>query len=233
MKINHLFFILLFTLITSCTKPAHYTPEFIKETSGRYLYNANEEIEVYFNNNQLFLKWRGANKIEPMYLGEDTYFVKEMNKKIQFIKHPENNVYYISEIPEDETSKTTYDYKKLPDSIKVPSAYLKDKEYNKALEGYLAIQNEDSTSVFIEEAAFNRLGYKKMNENAFNEAIEIFKINVALYPESDNVYDSLADAYSRIGDSLKAYEQYKKALQYNTGNRRAKRFIEAYTKKKQ
>jgi len=45
------------------------------------------------------------------------------------------------------------------------------------------------------------------------------------------VYDSLADAYLRNEDSLQAFSNYKKALQYNTGNRRAKRYIEAYKKK--
>lgn len=231
MRIKPFFYALFLTLMFACGKSVNYSPEFIKDTTGRYLFNANEVIEVYFENNELFLKWRGAEKIEPLYLGDNTYFIKEMNKKIQFLKHPETQVLYISEISEDEKTEITYNYKKLPNSVQVPSAYLKNKEYNKALEGYLAIQKEDSTSVFIEENVFNRLAYKKLNEKKHNEAIELFKINVALYPESDNVYDSLADAYSRNGDSLQAYKNYKKALQYNTGNKRAKRFIAAYDKK--
>ena len=231
MKTKLLIYTVLFTLIFACVKSTNYTPEFIKETTGRYLFNANEVIEVYFENNELFLKWRGAEKIEPMYLDENTYFIKEMNQKIQFVKHPETQVFYISEISKDEKDEIIYNYKKLPDSVQVPSTYLKNKQYDKAIEGYLAIQKEDSTSVFIEENAFNRLGYNKLNEKEYDEAIEFFKINVALYPKSDNVYDSLADAYARNGDSLQAYTNYKKALQYNTGNKRAKSFIAAYDKK--
>ena len=56
-------------------------------------------------------------------------------------------------------------------------------------------------------------------------------MNVALYPESDNVYDSLADAYLRSGDSLQAFNNYKIALEYNSGNKRAKQYVEAYNKK--
>jgi tetratricopeptide (TPR) repeat protein len=217
----------------ACGKSANYTPEFIKDTSGRYLFNANEVIEVYFENGELFLKWRGAEKIEPLYLGENTYFIKEMNKKIQFIKPNGSQSYVISEVPvdNDELKTKKVSYKKLADAVQVPSTYLKNKEYDKALEGYLAIQKEDSTSVFIEENVFNRAGYNKLNDKNYDEAIALFKINVALYPESDNVYDSLADAYARNGDSIQAYQNYKKALQYNTGNKRAKRFVAAYDKK--
>lgn len=217
----------------ACGKSANYTPEFIKDTSGRYLFNANEVIEVYFENGELFLKWRGAEKIEPLYLGENTYFIKEMNKKIQFIKPNGSQSYVISEVPvdNDELRTKKVSYKKLADAVQVPSTYLKNKEYDKALEGYLAIQKEDSTSVFIEENVFNRAGYNKLNDKNYDEAIALFKINAALYPESDNVYDSLADAYARNGDSIQAYQNYKKALQYNTGNKRAKRFVAAYDKK--
>jgi len=55
---------------------------------------------------------------------------------------------------------------------------------------------------------------------------------MALYPKSDNVYDSLADAYLRNGDSLQAFNNYKKALELNTGNDRAKAYIKKYSKNK-
>ena len=231
MKTKVFIYTLLFALILSCGKAADYSPEFIKDTTGRYLFNANEVIEVYFNNNELFLKWRGAEKIEPMYLDENTYFIKEMNKKIQFLKHPETQVLYISEISKGEKAETTYNYKKLEDSVQVPSTYLKNKEYAKALEGYLAIQKEDSTSAFLNQYDFNRFGYKFLNDKNYTDAIEVFKLNSALHPTSDNVYDSLAEAYAKSGDTLQALENYKKALKYNTGNRRAKRFIAAYNNK--
>ncbi len=107
---------------------------------------------------------------------------------------------------------------------------LRDKEYNKALEGYLDIKQQDSTSVFIDEDEFNNLGYELLRKKENQNAINVFKINVALYPESENVYDSLADAYLRSGDSLNAYNNYKKALELNTGNKRAKKFIEVFNK---
>ena len=94
----------------------------------------------------------------------------------------------------------------------------------------ISIKKQDSTSEYVNEWTFNRIGYNLLRDKKYDDAIEVFKMNVALYPESDNVYDSLADAFLRSGDSLQALNNYKKALELNTGNKRAKRFIEAYDK---
>lgn len=231
MKIKTIVYAIIFITVLACGKSADYSPGFIKETTGRYLFNANEVIEVYFKNNTLFLKWRGAEAIEPLYLGENIYFVKEMNKKITFVKAEESKSYSIAEIPvETMINEQPKVYNKLPDAVKVPSTYLKNKEYDKALEGYLAIQKEDSNSVFLNQYEFNRLGYRFLKDENYKDAIAVFKLNTVLHPTSDNVYDSLADAYAKSGDSLQALENYKKALQYNTGNRKAKQFIAAYNK---
>ena len=222
-----LFFILT---ILSCNKSVNYSTEYMQETSGRYLYNQDDIIEVFYENNRMFFKWRGAEKIKPVILNDKTFILVEMNQKFHFLQNPETKERYLSKIPKDNEDLISYDYIKVADSFKVPSMHLKDKNYDKALLGYLEIQKQDSTSILLEERSFNSLGYQLIREKQYENAIRVFKINVALYPESDNVYDSLADAYARKGDSLEAFNNYKKALEYNSGNRRAKEFIEAYKK---
>ncbi|NCO64788.1 MAG: tetratricopeptide repeat protein [Flavobacteriales bacterium] len=223
-----LFFIMI---VSSCSKHFDYSPEFMEQTSGRYLFNQDAVIDVFYDNNKLFLKWKGVDKIEPIALDKNTFFVADMYKKFQFVQHPKTKQWYLSEITNNNETVVSYDYLKVADSFKTPSMHLKDKEYNKALLGYLEIQKQDSTSVFINESDFNRLGYNFLRENKYEDAVHIFKINVALYPESDNVYDSLADAYLRSGDSLQAFVNYSKALEYNSGNKRAKNYVELYNKK--
>jgi len=222
--------IVIALIFFSCSKNVNYTPEFIEQTSGKYLYNQDDVIEVFYENQKLFLKWRGAEKMEPVILDKNTFFIVDMYKKLQFAKHPDTKKWYLSVVPEGKDTIASYDYIKVSENFKTPSMYLKSKEYNKALTGYLEIQAQDSTSIFIEEGEFNSLGYQHLRKNEFKDAIEVFKINVALYPESDNVYDSLADAYLRSGDSLEAFNNFTKALELNTGNKRAKRFINAYSK---
>ena len=229
MKSKIIAFVLVFTLLTiSCSKNINYSPEHIEKTSGRYLFNPDEIIDVYYENNKLYVKWRGAEKIEPVILDENTFFMVDMYQKLRFVQHPETKRHYLGIVSEEDDSKFTYDYLKMPDSFKTPSMHLKANNFDEALAGFLEIKKQDSTSVFIDEREFNSYGYELLRKKQNEHAIEVFKMNVALYPDSDNVYDSLADAYLRTGDSLYAYENYKKALELNSGNSRAKQFVKVF-----
>lgn len=225
-----LFSTVLFLIVSSCSKHIDYSIEHINQTSGRYLYNLNEVIDVYYQDNTLFLKWKGNDALKPVALDANTFFIPDMYKKLRFVKHPETKKRYLGIVSEDDDSKFTYDFIKVADSFKTAGMYLADKNYEKAILGYLEIQAQDSTSVFISERQFNRMGYEKIRKNEFADAIGIFKMNVALFPDSDNTYDSLANAYAESGDSLNAYTNYKKALELNTGNNSAKQFVEIYEK---
>lgn len=226
-----LFFCILIVTSIGCSKKINFSSEFKEQTSGRYLYNYDMVIDVYYENNKLFLKWQGEEVIKPIVLDENTFFVADLYKKFHFVQDPISKKRYLSEIPEDVEDKITYDYVKVADSFKTPSMYLKNKEYKDAMKGYLAIKKEDSTSIFINERDFNRKGYEFLREKQFTDAIEVFKINVALYPNSDNVYDSLADGYLRSGDSLNALINYKKVLELNSGNKRAKEYVNKHAEK--
>lgn len=222
------FSLCLIVLVSSCSKNISYTPEHITETSGRYLYNQDDVIEVFYEDNKLLLKWRGAEKIEPVVLDENTFFMVDMYKKLRFVQHSDTQKRYLGIVSEDDETVVDYAYVKVSDSFKTPSMYLKNKEYGQALDGFLQIQKQDSTSVLIDEREFNSLGYQLLRQKEFDNAIAVFKINVALYPDSDNVYDSMADAYLQIGDSLQALTNFRKALELNTGNRRAKQYLKDY-----
>ena len=54
-----------------------------------------------------------------------------------------------------------------------------------------------------------------------NEAIEIFKLNVAEYPKAFNTYDSLGEAYMVSGNKELAILNYKKSLELNPQNTNA------------
>ena len=231
MKLQTLFFsLIIFFSLIGCTTSVTFSPEHIAQTSGRYLYSPDEVMEVHYDNNQLYLKWKGAD-MEPVVLDEHTFFVPDMYKKLRFVQDPKTQKRYLGTVSKDDESIVTYDYLKVADTFKTPYMYLQAKEYEKALKGYLELYKQDSTQVYIEEVELNRLGYRLLRTEEFEHAISVFKMNVVLYPDSDNVYDSLADAYLRIGDSLQALTNYNKALELNTGNERAKRFINAYKEK--
>lgn len=84
-----------------------------------------------------------------------------------------------------------------------------------ALAQYRAFRQDPAHAYLETEAEVNRFGYELVRNNRTDEAIEIFKLNVEAYPNSANVYDSLAEAYLSKGDRNLAIKFYSKALEIN------------------
>jgi tetratricopeptide (TPR) repeat protein len=70
----------------------------------------------------------------------------------------------------------------------------------------------------LEENELNGLGYQLLQEGKTKEAIEVFTLNVAAYPKSWNVYDSLGEAYMNDGDKKLAILNYERSLELNASN---------------
>jgi len=219
--------LLLATILYNCSGSVTFSDDFKKETSGRYLYNQDDVIEVYYENNTLKLKWRDGI-ITPVVIDTNEFFVADMYTKLHFVMHPDTGTRYLSVLQEEDKDSISYDYLKVPDTYKTPSTLLKEGDYEKALEGYLAIKEKDSTSVYIRERDFNSMGYRHIRNKEYDKAIGVLKLNAALHPRSANVYDSLAEAYLYSGDSLQAFNNYKKALELYPGNKRAQSYINSY-----
>ncbi len=65
----------------------------------------------------------------------------------------------------------------------------------------------------LPEGTLNQLGYVVLQQLRKPDwAIAVFRRNVALYPESANVYDSLGDAYLAKGDTISARAQFTRAV---------------------
>lgn len=84
---------------------------------------------------------------------------------------------------------------------------------------------DSGSDIYFDEASFNGMGYYLMNSGKISEAIEVFKLNVELFPESSNVYDSLGEAFMKGGDKKNAIKNYKKSLELNPENSNAKEIL--------
>jgi tetratricopeptide (TPR) repeat protein len=222
---KRIFYFLSILLLISCGNSKN-SPEFMSSVEGRYLFNSIETIEVYFKDNILKVKWRGLD-VAPLKVSDSSFYLKEMNEKLVFVSKPEM---HIELAPKREHDGETFSFSKLNKGEKTPMEYFNNKEYDKALTGYLRIQKKDSLDRTINEWDLNRLGYGYLNDGKSEEAIEIFKINIALHPKKSNVYDSMGDAYHRIKDTVKAIEFYQKSLNINPENRGSKRNLKRLKK---
>ena len=222
-----LFPLLLLLLLSNCTSQKN-SEDFINSTSGRYLFNDNEVIEIYFKEAVLHAKWRGNNDIELLKVNDSSFYMKELNEKMIFISKPNM---HIKLAPKREHDSIQYHFRKMKINEKIPSEYFEAKEFDKALLAFKVIQEKDSLSPVIRERFLNRLGYRYVRKNNFDSAIEIFKINTVLYPKSSNVFNSLGEAFFLKKDTVNAILNFKKSLTINPENRNSKRFLKKITKK--
>lgn len=76
-----------------------------------------------------------------------------------------------------------------------------------------------------QESELNSWGYRLLTTNQKKEALAIFKLNVYLYPESWNAYDSYGEILLKTGDKSKGIEMYKKSIDLNPDNENGKNVL--------
>ena len=72
----------------------------------------------------------------------------------------------------------------------------------------------------------NGIGYDFLREGKSEEALKFFRLNVKLFPEDANLWDSLGEVYFELGDNEKALEYYQKALAMDPYMESAQEMIE-------
>jgi dienelactone hydrolase len=72
---------------------------------------------------------------------------------------------------------------------------------------------EDPEADLFREQTVNLLGYQLLRGTRTRDAVELFKLNVELYPRSANTFDSLAEAYEVTGDSARALETARRTIE--------------------
>lgn len=71
----------------------------------------------------------------------------------------------------------------------------------------------------------NYFGYQFLRGNKMEIALDLFKMNVSLFPKVVNTYDSLAEAYLKSGDKMNALKYYKLALELSPNDDQLKEKI--------
>jgi putative CocE/NonD family hydrolase len=88
-----------------------------------------------------------------------------------------------------------------------------EKDVKAAIEQYYYLKENEPDKYDFSEPELNNLGYRLLNQKRIKDAIEIFKLNIEVFPNSVNPYDSLAEGYLNDGDVENAVKFYNKALE--------------------
>lgn len=85
---------------------------------------------------------------------------------------------------------------------------------------------------FESESTLNRFGYAMLGNEDADSAIRIFQFNAETFPESANVWDSLAEAYMKAGQIQLAITNYRKSLELNPENTNAVNMLKKLEERK-
>lgn len=95
-----------------------------------------------------------------------------------------------------------------------------------AVQRYRTWKREVPEEYEFDQWELNGIGYGLLTRDRVKDAIRIFELNVEVYPDESNPYDSLGEAYMIAGDKERAIENYEKSLELNPGNDNARRMLE-------
>ncbi|SDG14750.1 CubicO group peptidase, beta-lactamase class C family [Chitinophaga filiformis] len=108
----------------------------------------------------------------------------------------------------------------LSPSLKNLKISLDQSGYKNAIEEVKKLKKTKSGFTAAEKE-INSLGYKLLSQKRIQDALEIFKLNVYLYPDSANAYDSLGEIYEILGNTELAIKNYDQSLKLNPQNKNA------------
>ncbi|MEO8383267.1 MAG: serine hydrolase [Acidobacteriota bacterium] len=95
---------------------------------------------------------------------------------------------------------------------------------------YRELRRQKPDEYDFREPELNTLGYSLLRTGRTADAIAVFQLNVEMFPQSANAYDSLGESYAAAGDKERALTNYRKSLELNPANTNAQDFIQRLEK---
>lgn len=99
-----------------------------------------------------------------------------------------------------------------------------------ALQEYSKIKQNSIEEYLVYEEEFNAIAYNLLERKRINEAIEVLKLSIQIFPESANLYDSIGEMYLLQGNKELALENYKKSVNLDSNNVEGKKIIDELSK---
>lgn len=181
---------------------------------GRYLVNEDRVLTIHSKENRLFVEGTDVLDFDLYPISENKFIRRDRNIQYEFLKNGSGKIDTLMISQGDKNSPAH----RISSEIKVPLEYLLEGKFEQALMMYRKMLLDNPKDPIVAENRFNQIGYYLLNQKMYSQAIEIFKLNVKLYPDSWNVYDSLGEGYMLNGDKQLAIKNYKKSLELNPNN---------------
>jgi CubicO group peptidase (beta-lactamase class C family) len=100
----------------------------------------------------------------------------------------------------------------------VMMATLKKSSAAEAIARYRTLKATRAAEYDFADQELNTVGYQLLGSGRVAEAVEVFKLNVEMFPAWGNGYDSLGEAYLASGNKEQALVNYRRALELDPKN---------------
>jgi len=192
-------------------------PAKLDSYTGRYLVNPDRVLTLKNESGKLIAYPTADRPFELLPTSNSAFIRRESNLQYNFVRNGDATNQGFSAI-QIQSPNNVVEAKRITAENLVPFELLMAGKIDEARAGYRKIKTEKPGNASVSEARLNGLGYGLMREKKLPEAIAVFKLNVELYPESANTYDSLGEAYMNNGDKELAIVNYKKSIMLNPQN---------------
>jgi len=194
--------------------------EQMKKFLGRYEFSPDQILTINEANGDIVMEITGFYKT-VLYPDKNNNF-KTSRKNVDVIFQSDNNGDEVIITAGGERSV----YKRLPEEKFLTKELLDMNRTSEAVAVLRELKISHPERRSVSETNINVLGYELVNHNKIEAAIEIFKLNVELYPDAFNTYDSLGEAYMNAGNNELAIINYEKSYELNPKNENAKKIVE-------
>ncbi len=182
--------------------------------SGRFLVNPDRVLTIDNEGGKLFAQPTAEARFELLPISESEFIRTDQNVRYTFVKDAAGKIEAIKLQFDGGQSQAS----RIAKDALVPYELLMAGRLDEAMEAYRKIKKEKPGNNTVAEERLNNLGYTLLQQMKIAEAIAILKVNVEFYPQSANVYDSLAESYMKNGNKDLAILNYKKSLELNPKN---------------
>ena len=199
-------------------------PKTVEKYTGRYVFSPNQVLTIERQEDRLAFSIDDFNVRSHTQVKSDLYPISERN----FLTDIKD---VTLQFPSDEQTPAKNLILKWGDSEMVlqraqdgfllPLKLISQGKIKEGMTAFLENKEEEIKNNPYLEANLNDLGYRYLRDKKYKKAIEIFKLNVELFPHSSNVYDSLGEAYMLNGDKELAIQNYQKSLELDPDNTNA------------
>jgi len=197
----------------------------ITTIKGKYLYTPNKRAIITDNKGTLRLQITDFVDTD-LYPVSDSLFSTDINKDVMVRFDPgmPNKLFIIA-------YNKTYACKRIGDDYLLANELLEAHRFSEAIERLKETRKNNRWDIDVRESTLNSVGYRFLRKKDFDAAVTVFKLNTKFYPSSYNTWDSLGEAYYKMGKKELALVNYKKSLELNPGNINAREYIHRLSSK--